>query len=177
MRYTFWHAGVLMGESDLAFPSAGPAQRTGIFVPTPYGLSLLPRITGMLAIGVSLRKHLASLGRSEDDMSSDELVELINGCDAGRALLDVGRVLSEITLRRRDGSDVNVASMSFSDVEDIKAFKNCRDGKDSKRGGKALGVHRVEQLEKTPHSRSRYIVSATFAPTGRRMVRMLTTAH
>ena len=38
MTYTFWHSGILIGDSDLDETSDNPGQRAGIFQPTPYGL-------------------------------------------------------------------------------------------------------------------------------------------
>ena len=38
MTYTFWHSGILIGESDLEEAYDHPRQHGGVFRPTDYGL-------------------------------------------------------------------------------------------------------------------------------------------
>src|SRR4051812_12058348 len=51
MTYTFWHSGVLIGESELEDISDKPGQRGGTFHPTAYGLEIFPRLSGILSVG------------------------------------------------------------------------------------------------------------------------------
>ena len=58
MAYTFWHSGVLIGESDLEEASDNPRQHGGVFRPTAYGLEIFPRLTGILSEWYELKMHL-----------------------------------------------------------------------------------------------------------------------
>ena len=68
MTYSFWHSGVLIGESDLEDRSDHPGQKGGIFRPTAYGLEILPRLTGFLSAGHALKTHLEANGLSAEEM-------------------------------------------------------------------------------------------------------------
>ena len=83
MSYTFWHCGVLIGESDLEEASGNPGQRGGTFWPTAYGLQVFPRLTGMLTAAHALKMHMDANGLSEDSMNGDQVEELLDTPPSG----------------------------------------------------------------------------------------------
>src|SRR5574338_654893 len=96
MPYTFWHAGILIGESDLE--ESDEPRRAGGFRPTAYGLEIFPRLSGVLSAGVVLEAHIEARGLNVDHLRKDEIDELLE-TEGGQRMLDVGRVLSEVELR------------------------------------------------------------------------------
>jgi hypothetical protein len=120
MTYTFWHSGILIGESDLEERSDHPRQRGGIFRPTVYGLEVFPRLTGILSAGHALKTHLEANGLSPDEMDEHEIDELLDGTPAGQKIIDIGRMLSEVEMRAPDGRRLEFASIAFSDSMELK---------------------------------------------------------
>ena len=116
MTYTFWHSGILIGESDLEESSQHPRQRGGVFRPTAYGLEIFPRLTGILSAGYALKTHLDSNGLSPDDMEPEEIEELLDTTPAGEKIIDIGRMLSDVEMRAPDGRRLEFASIAFSDL-------------------------------------------------------------
>ncbi|MES2525048.1 MAG: hypothetical protein V4617_20285 [Gemmatimonadota bacterium] len=151
MTYTFWHLGVLIGEANLASMSGNRSHLGGIFHPTEAGLALLPQLCSIVRIGNALQKHLRSTGQSLDRMSPDEAQAALTACDEGRAILDFGRTMSEIELRGPDGVQVGVASMGFSDTEELRRLASASRGRSAKRQFK----------RRLQGDAPRYIVSAT----------------
>ena len=88
MTYTFWHSGVLIGESDLEDRSDYPGQKGGIFRPTAYGLEVFPRLTGILSAGHALKAHLEANGLSPDDMGDAEIDDLLDATPAGKKIIE-----------------------------------------------------------------------------------------
>ena len=149
MRYTFWHSGVLIGESDLEDISEKPGQRGGIFHPTPYGLEIFPRLSGILSVGHALRLHLDANGLSPDEMDRDQVIELLDKTPEGQKLIDIGRVLSEVEMRAPDGTSLAFASIGFSDLLELQQL------------ARELGAVSDDDSTETPLDASRYMVSAT----------------
>ena len=149
MAYTLWHSGILLGKSDLSFPSGNPAQRGGILHPTPYGLTLLPRLTRTLSIGYEFKSHIESMWRTADDLSGHEIEELLTTSDAGRAMIEMGRLLSNVGLRAPNGQPLEFKSIAFSDVDEIRRI------------GKATNTGVDDALENLPPDAPRFMVSAT----------------
>ena len=73
MAYTFWHSGILIGESDLEDASDFPRHYHGVFRPTAYGLEVFPRLSGMLSAGHALKTHLDANGLSPETMERDAI--------------------------------------------------------------------------------------------------------
>jgi len=149
MTYTFWHSGILIGESDLEEASDNPGQRGGIFRPTAYGLEVFPRLTGILSAGYALKTHLEAKGLSTDEMNRSELDELLDTTAAGEKILDIGRMLSEVDMRAADGQRVEFKSIAFTDMSELQQL---------------LGQMRVgdaDELTNLPPEAPRYVVSAT----------------
>ena len=149
MTYTFWHSGILIGESDLEEKSDHPRQRGGAFRPTAYGLELFPRLSGILAAGHALKTHLDANGLSPDEMDRQQIDELLDETPAGQQILDIGRTISEVEMRAPDGQRLEFESIAFSDLTELKRLV------------RELKIGAVDDLPDLTDTAPRYIVSAT----------------
>ena len=149
MAYTFWHCGVLIGESDLQDAPDNPRQLGGIFWPTAYGLQVFPRLSGMLTAAHALKAHMQSNGLSEDDMERPEVDEIFEKTQAGQKVIDIGRMLTDVEMRSPDGQRVEIASIAFSDIMEMQQL--ARD----------MQLDAANVLAELPPDAPRYIVSAT----------------
>ena len=149
--YTFWHSGILIGESDLEERSGHPGHRSGVFRPTAYGPEIFPRLTGILSAGHALKTHLDANGLSADDMDPREVEELLDTTPAGQKIIDVGRMLSDVEVRAPDGSLAEFASIGFIDTWEFERLGH------ELRGGEPLA-----EPHDPPPDASRYVASATF---------------
>jgi hypothetical protein len=150
MAYTFWHSGVLIGESDLDMPSDHPGQRGGVFRPTAYGEEIFPRLSGTLTALHGIRADLKAKGVAPDAARGDEIADLFDTTPAGRKFLDIGRMLSEVEVRGPDGRRMEFASIAFSDPREIHRLML------------ELAIDGAEALEDLPPDAPHYVVSATF---------------
>jgi len=114
MPYTFYHAGVLIGESNLEEVTS-KRQRAGVFRPTAYGLDIFPRLTGILSAGHELETHLRENGLSLDDMERTEIEQLFDANPAGQKIIDIGRMLSEVEIRAPNGERREFKQIAFID--------------------------------------------------------------
>jgi len=149
MTYTFWHSGVLIGESDLEERGDHPGQKGGIFRPTAAGLEVLPHLAGFLSAGHALKTHLEANGLSPDQLGEEEIDDLLDGTPAGKKIIDIGRMIADVEMRAPDGQRQEFASIAFSDVLELQRL-----------------VHELvgdsgEDLPDLPADAARYIVSAT----------------
>ena len=149
MTYTFWHSGILIGESDLEEPTDNPRRKAGVFRPTPYGVEILPRLGGTLSAGHDLKTYLDANGLDPDEMERDEIEQLLDTNPAGQKIIDVGRMLSEVEMRAGDGQRMEWASIAFMDVEEMQEFFRTLNGRSG-----------VRPLRLTAQP-ARYVVSAT----------------
>ena len=149
MTYTFWHAGILIGESDLEQASGNPGQRGGVFRPTAYGLQVFPRLTGILSAGYALKLDLQSKGMSEEELERGDFQEEFEASPAGAKILDIGRMLSEVEMRTSDGQRVEFSSIAFSDPSEIERLF------------REMGLGSTDHLTNLLPEAPRYIVSAT----------------
>lgn len=149
MAHTFWHSGILIGESDLEEASDNPRQHGGVFRPTPYGLEIFPRLSGILSAGYALKTHLDSNGLSPDEMEPDEIEKLLDTTPVGEKLIDIGRMLSEVEMRAPDGRRLEFASIAFSDLSEIQRLV------------REMELGAANDLTDLPPDAPRYIVSAT----------------
>src|SRR5678815_4536973 len=111
MAHTFWHSGILIGESDLEESSHHPRQCGGVFRPTAYGLEILPRLTGFLSAGHALKTHLEANGLSAEEMRDAEIDDFLDATPAGKKLIDIGRTLADVEMRAPDGERLEFASI------------------------------------------------------------------
>lgn len=123
-----------MGESDLSGKTFDPRHKSGDFHPTPYGRTLLPRVTGVLSAEMALVKHTESEIPNWRQLSPETLEPLLRESEAGRALTDAGRVLKEVQVRGPDGKPVEFGMIAFCDIDEFR------------RVSLALGTHSLEQL-------------------------------
>jgi hypothetical protein len=149
MAYTFWHSGILIGESDLEESSDNPRQHGGIFRPTTYGLQVFPRLTGILSAGYALKTHLEAHGLDPENLEGGEIDELFDSTPAGAKILDIGRMLSEVEMRAPDGQRMEFASIAFTDLAELQQVLAEMNAGDE---------HGLRNL---PPDAPRYIVSAT----------------
>ena len=147
MPYTFYHAGVLIGESKLE-DVRSKRQRAGVFRPTPYGLDIFPRLTGILSAGHALETHLRENGLSLDDMERAEIDQLFDTNPAGQKIIDIGRMLSEVEIQAPNGDRKEFKQIAFIDQLEWK------------RVGKLLSDPAAE-VEEWPPGVPRYVVSVT----------------
>lgn len=147
MPYTFYHAGVLIGESNLE-DVASKHQRAGVFRPTAYGMDIFPRLTGILSAGHALETHLREHGLSLDDMEKAEIEQLFDTTPAGQKIIDIGRMLSEVEIQTPNGTRKEFEQIAFIDQLEWK------------RVGKLLSDSAAE-LEEWPPDVPRYVVSVT----------------
>ena len=149
MTYTFWHSGLLIGESDLEERGDHPGQKGGIFRPTAYGLEVFPRLAGFLSAGHALKTHLEANGLSPDDMGEEDIDDLLDATPAGKKIIDIGRMIADVEMRASDGQPVEFASIAFSDVLELQRLVH------------EMGGDSLEDLPDLPADAPRYIVSAT----------------
>lgn len=149
MTYTFWHSGLLIGESDLEERGDHPGQQGGIFRPTAYGLEVFPRLGGFLSAGHALKTHLEANGLSPDEMGEDEIDRLLDATPAGKKIIDIGRMIADMEMRAPDGQRMEFASIAFSDLMELQRLVGELDGESD------------EDLPDLPADAPRYIVSAT----------------
>ena len=153
MPYTFYHAGILIGESKLE-DVASKRQRAGVFRPTPYGLDIFPRLTGILSAGHALETHLRENGLSLDDMERAEIEHLFDTNPAGQKIIDIGRMLSEVEIQAPNGTQKEFKQIAFIDQLEWK------------RVGKLLRDPTAEvEVEEWPPGVPRYVVSVTLRNT------------
>ena len=150
MTYTFWHSGILIGESDLEDATGHPGQRGGVFRPTAYGLEVFPRLTGILSAGHALKTHLDANGLSPDEMDPDQIEDVLDTTAAGKKILDIGRMLSDVEVRAPDARRLEFASIAFTDLMEMRRLV------------RELENGAVDDLTDLPPDAPRYIVSATF---------------
>ena len=148
MPYTFYHSGILIGESKLEDVADNRRQRAGVFRATAYGMDIFPRLSGILSAGHALEKYLEANGLSLDDMEKAEIEHLLDTTPAGQKIIDIGRMLSEVEIFAPNGTRQEFESIAFIDQLEWK------------RVGRLLGDPAAE-LEELPAGAPRYVVSAT----------------
>jgi hypothetical protein len=150
MPYTFYHAGILIGESRLEdVTKDNRRQRAGVFRATAYGLDIFPRLTGILSAGHALQKDLEANGLSLDDMEKAEIQQLFDSTPAGQKIIDVGRMISEVEVRAPNGARQEFESIAFIDKLDWKRVAE-------------LSSDPAGEVDDLPPGVPRYVVSATF---------------
>lgn len=168
MAYTFWYSGILVGESNLEDSTGHARQLGGVFHPTPYGVEIFPRLTGILSAGHALKTYLDENGKSTDDMDADEIETLFNTHPAGQKIIDIGRTLSECEVRAPNGTLLEFESIGFSDLLEIEAFGrelssgNSPEAAEAEPEAETEPATEPETVPDPPGDRPRYIVSATF---------------
>src|SRR5262245_897878 len=149
MTCTFWHCGVHIGDADLEQNPDRPLQRAGIFRPTPYGVEIFPRLTGILSAGHALKEYLDANGLDPDEMERAQIEEVLDTTPAGRKVIDIGRTLCDVELRASDGARLEIASIAFTDLLELQTL------------ARELETERADDLSDLPPDAPRYVVSAT----------------
>jgi hypothetical protein len=149
MPYTLWHCGVLIGETDFEEGGRRPPQYVGVFRPTEYGRGVFPRLTGMLTAASGLKDELGARGLSEEEMSREEVENLLDNTPDGNKVLDIGRALSEVELRDPEGRVLEFKQIAFIDLAELAALS------------RRLGCTADPEWETLPPEAPQYIVSVT----------------
>jgi len=153
MAYTFWHSGVLIGESDLAPDPHEVRHLAGIFSPTAYGLELFPRLTGIFTAGYELKRYLENNGLTAEEMEKEAIEHVLDTTPAGQKIIDIGRALVDVEMRAPDGKRMEVTSIGFSDLMELRSLMHDMD------------LESKHNLDDLPPDAPRYIVSATVRDT------------
>jgi hypothetical protein len=149
MAYTFWHGGILIGESELA-PDPNEARHlVGIFSPTAYGLELFPRLIGMFSAAYQLKTYLEDNGLDPEEMEKETVERVLDTTPAGQKIIDIGRALSDVEMRAPDGKRLEFTSIGFSDVMELRSLLH------------DMKLESAHNLDDLPADAPRYIVSAT----------------
>ena len=149
MAYTFWHAGILIGESELEPDQEHPNHFAGIFRPTAYGLELFPRLSGFLSAGFELKEYLVEKGLDPESLDSTQVEDALENSSGGRRVLDLGRTLSNVEVRSPQGATVEFATIGFSDVDELRTLI------------REMDVDQAPALPEVIPDSERYIVSFT----------------
>jgi hypothetical protein len=157
MKYTFWHCGILIGESRMKRDRGRPRHLSGSFEPTAYGLELFPRLTGILTAGHQLKAYLEEKGLTPEEMSPDEIERVFESTPSGQKVIDIGRTLSDVEMHAPDGVRLEFESIGFSDVLEFSTLAGEMNAK--------LGAER--EPTELPPGVPRYLVSATLSKTPR----------
>jgi hypothetical protein len=149
MPYTLWYCGVLIGETDFEEGQCRPPQYAGVFRPTEYGRAVFPRLTGILTAAAGLKAELEARGLSDDEMTAEQVEDLLDNTRAGNRVLDIGKALSEVELRDPGGAVREFKQIAFIDLAELAALS------------RKLGCNREMAWESLPPEAPQYIVSVT----------------
>lgn len=146
MTYTLWHSGIRIGET--MFEQTHGRQKLGVFRPTTYGLEIFPRLSGVLSAASRLKEEMSERGLSEAD-AIENVGELIETTEGGRAMIELGRTLIDVELHDPKGKRLEFTSIAFSDLVELRSL--CR----------KLGTGSVPDDAEIPADGPRYLVSVT----------------
>ena len=141
MPYTLSLNGVVIGETDFEHKGRGPRQQAGIFRPTPMGLEVLPKVTGMFAASLAFTRVLEK--RKSEIAGADAIAALMENTPEGQKLIEHAKVIDQLELRDPDGHLLAVESIAVSNLQELAELAASKLGKAVARG--------------TP----RYLISAT----------------
>lgn len=153
--FTLFHCGQVVGTTDFAHAGPAPHQRLGQFQPTEYGLTVLPRITGLLEAAFGLKRALERDG-IDPEGDPDVITEALERLPEGQRVIDVGRAISELELRNEHGHVITFASLAISDVKEMLALAR---GPDEANEGPDESREETDDLGDW-----QYLISATFIP-------------
>lgn len=149
MSHTLWHCGVLIGETDFEEDGCRPPHYAGVFRPTEYGRTVFPRLTGILTAASGLKDELEARGLSDDEMSPEQVANLLDNTRDGPKVLDIGKALSEVELRDPEGRLLEFKQIAFIDLAELAALS------------RKLGCNGDMEWEGLPPEAPQYIVSVT----------------
>lgn len=147
MAYTLWHAGVQIGETN--FERTHGRQKFGVFRPTTYGLEIFPRLSGILSAASRLKDDMKQRGLTGDE-DVGNIEDLFENTEGGRAVIEVGKTLSEVELHDAKGKRLEFKSIAFSDLAELRRL--CR---------KLSLEDDIPNDDEIPEGGPRYVVSVT----------------
>jgi hypothetical protein len=127
MPYTLSLNGVVVGETDFEHKGRGPGQQAGIFRPTPLGLDVLPRVTGMFAASLAFTRVVGQ--RKSEIESAEGIVSLMENTPEGRQLIEHAKVIDQLELRDPDGHLLAVESIAVSNLQELAELAASKLGK------------------------------------------------
>lgn len=152
MPYYFWYAGLMLGESDLAFSSDESRQRSGLFLPTDWGIPRMPKLAKFLAASQALSNCTAGASPMDRQSAPSALHPSLATPMAGYALWTTVEVGTDLELFDEYMRPVAFTSLVFGDIVEIAKL------------GRALGLaERKKPLPEVPIDSCRYVVSVTLA--------------
>ena len=149
MPYTLWYCGVLIGDTDFEEGGCRPPQYAGVFRPTEYGRAVFPRLTGILTAAAGLKDELEARGLSDDEMTAEQVADLLDNTRHGDRVLDIGKALSEVELRDPGGRVCEFKQIAFIDLAELAALS------------RKLGCNVHIDWQTLPAEAPQYIVSVT----------------
>src|SRR5215211_7311902 len=149
MAYSFWHVGILIGESDLEAEKDHPNHLVGIFRPTAHGVKLLPRLSGILTAGCELKEYFEDNGLDPESLDPAQVEHALETTSGGQRVLELGRTLSGVEVRSPEGPRVEFATIGFSDIDELRALI------------REMGVDDASGLLEMAPNEERYVVSLT----------------
>jgi hypothetical protein len=146
--FTLYHLGHEVGSTDFCHAGPAPNQRLGAFLPTPYGVALMPRVAGFLEATLRLKQAMERMG-IDPESDPGAVASALETLPEGRRVLDVGRATLELELRNEHGIAVPFSMLMISDVREMATLAQRGTGK----------VSLPDDLGDWS-----YIISATFTP-------------
>jgi hypothetical protein len=117
-------------------------------------MDIFPRLTGILSAGAELQAYFESRGVTPEELTRAEVEELLDATPAGRKIIDIGRMLSEVEIRTPNGRSVEFASIAF--IDEMETL----------RVGRELMGSAGNEISLVPSGAPRYAVSATLRKGG-----------
>jgi hypothetical protein len=127
MPYTLSLNGVVIGETDFEHTGRGPRQQAGIFRPTPFGLEVLPQVTGMFAASLAFTRVVEQ--RKSEIESAEGVMFLMENTPEGRKLIEHAKVIDQLELRDPGGQLLSVESIAVSNLQELAELAASRLGR------------------------------------------------
>jgi hypothetical protein len=126
--YTVWLGDEKVGETRLELNSHRP-ERAGAFVPTEYGLTVMPRITAKFNALAAFHELCVGRGLDPRRFGRDgvhAVADAFGTTPEGQRLVEAFRATAELTVRDEAGRECIWESLSIIDLDDIKAAAEAR---------------------------------------------------
>jgi hypothetical protein len=128
MTYTVWMQGKQIGHTRFEYKHTG-RKRAGMFVPTEFGLTVLPRITDMCPALMDFGELCSEAGINMHDARADTAsaaLDAFTDTIEGRRVLGAAKVISEIEVLDPLGQALSWESLAITDVDDLLAMARAR---------------------------------------------------
>jgi hypothetical protein len=123
--YTLWSRDRLLGDTELDYARIDPKSCMGDFIPTEFGESLMPIITGVSSALIDLSRKSREIRREvRSPTTASEHIEMLRQTTAyadSKAVQDQCEAL-ELVLRGPDGVVIPTESIGIQDTEFLLAL-------------------------------------------------------